>query len=276
MTDPPRPPADVVAYYETSVEVERLAFGLGTLELERTKELLARFLPPGASVADVGGATGRYADWLAGRGHRVELVDPVPLHVELAREAAGDPPRFGVHAADARALPFADASFDAVLLLGPLYHLGDAADRARAVQEAARICRDGGVVLAAAISRFAPLLGIVREGRIADAQTFENVATEVRTGRRVPPERRTRPFPDAYFHRPEELAAELAAAGLEVEGVYGVEGPGWLLRDFDTVDDATFERVLRAARELEAEPHLVAVSAHLLAVATRTGAPRAR
>jgi SAM-dependent methyltransferase len=276
VTEPPRPPPDVVAYYESEVEVERLAFGLGLLELERTKELLARFLPERARVADVGGATGRYAAWLVDRGHRVELVDPVPLHVEHARREAGEPPRFGVHEADARELPFPDDSFDAVLLLGPLYHLGERDDRLQALREAARVCRPGGVLCAAAISRVAPLLGIIREGRIADEETFRNVSEEVRTGRRVPPERRTMPFPDAFFHRPEELAAELEDAGFAVEGVYGVEGPGWLLRPFDAIDDATFERVLRAAREHERDPALVAVSAHLLAVATRTGAPGAR
>jgi ubiquinone/menaquinone biosynthesis C-methylase UbiE len=96
-------------------------------------------MPPRSRIADVGGGTGRYAEWLAAEGHEVELVEPVPFHVEQARERAGDPPGFGVHRADARAVPFADDTFDAVLILGPLYHLGEHEDRIAAACEARRV-----------------------------------------------------------------------------------------------------------------------------------------
>jgi SAM-dependent methyltransferase len=272
MTDPV-PPDDVVAYYAAAAEADRLSHGEGALEFTRTKEILGRFLPQRAGIADVGGAVGRYAEWLAGEGHRVELVEPVPLHVEHARKRAGDPPRFRVHMADARDLPFGDESFDAVLVLGPLYHLGDSAQRATALAEAARVCRPGGVVVAAAISRYAPLLDALRRGRIDDPRVFGNVQAETVSGRRVPAEQRTTPFPDAYFHLPEELAAELDAASLEVEDVFAVEGPGILLNDLDTLweDEAVRERLLWAARRAEADPHLRAVTAHLLGVARKSG-----
>jgi SAM-dependent methyltransferase len=110
----------LVASYSTGLETERLATGVGALEFERTKEIISRYLRPEAAVADVGGATGHYSEWLVGCGHVVDLVEPVPLHVEQARERAGQPPRFRVHLADARSLPFADESMDAVLMLGPL------------------------------------------------------------------------------------------------------------------------------------------------------------
>jgi SAM-dependent methyltransferase len=198
-------------------------------------------------------------------------VDPVPLHVELARERAGDPPRFAVHAADARALPFADESFDAVLLLGPLYHLGEVGERARALREARRICRVGGLVFAAAISRFAGLLDAVRTGSIVDEQVLANVRAEVQSGRRVDAARRTSPFPDAYFHLPDEFRAEAGSAGLDVLGLYGFDGPGWLQKDLEPLaeDDLLRERLLSLARDAEASPHLLALSAHLLVVARK-------
>jgi SAM-dependent methyltransferase len=142
-------------------------------------------MPPRSRIADVGGGTGRYAEWLAAEGHEVELVEPVPFHVEQARERAGDPPGFGVHRADARALPFADDTFDAVLILGPLYHLGEHEDRIAAACEARRVCRGGGLVVAAGISRFAPLLDTVRRGAIGDSRIVANIRDETRTGRRV-------------------------------------------------------------------------------------------
>ncbi len=262
---------DVLAYYDGDLEADRLVGGAGAIELERTKEILLRYLEPRSTIADVGGAVGRYAEWLVERGHNVELVDPVPLHVEAARERAGNPPRFGVHLGDARSLPFADESFDVVLLLGPLYHLGEAEDRARAIGEARRVCRPGGLVLAAAISRLAPLLENVRGGRFDEG--LANALEETASGRRVAAERRRAPFPDAYFHLPRELGDELATAGLGVEGVYGVEGPGWLLvRPDDTLEDGTLkETILAAARVCETDREMAAVSAHLLAVARKPG-----
>lgn len=201
-------------------------------------------------MADIGGGAGRYAAWLAERGHPVTLLEPVELHLREARRLAGEPPRFAVRRGDARALPFEDASLDAVLLLGPLYHLGERRDRARALDEAARVCRPGGVVLAAAISRFGPLLDAIRRGALGDERTFANLEAETAGGRRVAPGRRLSDFPDAYFHRPGELAAELGGAGLDVEGVYGIEGPGGLLADVDVAwDDRGRERGCCARRE---------------------------
>jgi SAM-dependent methyltransferase len=262
---------DVNAYYASGAEDDRLAAGIGALEFERTKELLVRFLSPRSRIADIGGGTGRYAEWLTLEGHEVELVEPLLLHVELARERAGDPPRFGVHGADARELPFADGVFDVVLLLGPLYHLGERADRQAAIVEARRICREGGLVVAAAISRFAPLLDMIRRGKINDPRVLANVEAETREGRRVSPERRTSAFPDAYFHRPEELEEELTAARLRIEGVFGIEGPGWLHPGLEELwdDAAVREAVLRTARAVESDAAATALSAHLLIVGTK-------
>ena len=76
---------------------------------------------------------------------------------------------------------------------------------------------------------------------------------------------------DTFFHHPDELKGEVTEAGFGPARVYGVEGPGWLLSDFDAwwEDDAYRDRLLLLARTLEAEPSMLAASAHLVAVATR-------
>jgi SAM-dependent methyltransferase len=124
------------AYYERGLERERLSDGRGDLEFTRTTEIVLRRLPAApAMVADIGGGPGRYALWLASLGYQVEHRDLVPLHVEqLTADAAGVP---GIHTAagDAQDLDLPDASVDAVLLLGPPYHLTDRAERVRARAE---------------------------------------------------------------------------------------------------------------------------------------------
>jgi ubiquinone/menaquinone biosynthesis C-methylase UbiE len=254
---------DITAYYDRGEEHGRLQ-SWGRLEFVRTQELLARFLPPApAAVLDIGGGPGAYAAWLARRGYRVHLLDPVALHVEQARE-------LGVTASvgDARALPFADASAEAVLLLGPLYHLVDADDRMRALAEARRVLRPGGVVAAAAISRFASTIDGLQKGYLADRAFERSVASTLPSGAHTNAERRERWFTTAYFHLPDHLAREIRDAGFSLEALLAIEGIGQWLADFDDwVDDpARREVLLRAIRRVEAEPSMLGASPHLLAV----------
>lgn len=256
---------EIRAYYETGVELDRLAQGYSRVEFARTKELLSRFLPvPPAKVLDVGGGPGRYAAWLADAGHKVLLVDASPLHVRQALELADG--RFAVAEGDARRLDVEDRLYDVVLMLGPLYHLVERGDRLAALTEAHRVLRSGGLLAAAAISRFSSLLDGLLRGLLRDADDWALVERDLRDGQHRPG--RHELFTTAYFHRPEELRAEVEEAGFAIEGLYGVEGPGWLRAE--TLDDPdAFEDVLRVARALEQEPATIGTSAHLLALARR-------
>ena len=256
---------EIAAHYAEGVELERMSGPTSRIEFARTQELLERFLPRRpAAVLDVGGGPGAYAGWLAERGYRVALVDPVPLHVEEATRRGG----FTATLGDARHLEHDDASFDAVLLLGPLYHLTERADRLRALTEAGRVLRPGGPVAVAAISRFASLLDGLVSGYLADPAFRAIVERDLAEGQHRNPDRRDAWFTTAFFHHPDELRAEVEEAGLALEGVFGVEGPGWLLPHLWD-DPEGRESLLLAARAIESEPALLGLSAHLLAVATR-------
>ena len=268
--------AEIAAYYALGLERDRLASGVGALEFMRTRALLERYLPmPPAAIADVGGGPGRYAVWMAERGHRVHLIDPVPLHVEQARAAAAErrvTALVSAEVGDARALPLPDESADAVILLGPLYHLPDRTDRIQALAEAGRVCRRGGVVIVAAISRFASTLDGLRAGYLEDPAFAAVAEADRRIGRHRNPTGDPAYFTTAYFHHPEELAAECVGAGLSHEVTRAVEGVGWLLPDLDErlADDRRRAVLLAALQSLEDEPTLLGVSAHLLAVARRS------
>jgi SAM-dependent methyltransferase len=266
---------DILRFYAQGREQERLARGIGTLELARTRELLERFLPPPpADVLDVGGGPGIHAAWLARSGYRTHLVDPVPLHVEQAFAAAAAQPDhpFTVALGDGRQLVEASESVDAVLLFGPLYHLAHRDDRLAALVEARRVLRAGGVALIAAISRFGSLLDGVRRGYLVDPEALQVIEETVRTGHNWNPRLERYPgwFTTAYFHRPDELAAEVEESGFLLESLLGVEGPGGFVGD-GWQDPGQQATLLHVARLVEQEPSLIGLSPHFLAVARKTG-----
>jgi SAM-dependent methyltransferase len=264
----------IESHYGTGYERSRLfPGGRPTLEFVRSMELLDRLLPaPPAQLLDIGGGPGTYAGPLAGRGYRVQLVDPVRLHVEQARRAAASDPAaaFTAVVGDARELPEPDQSQDAVLLFGPLYHLTDAAHRRRALAEARRVLRPGGRLLAMAVCRFASLLDGLYEGWLDDPVFRPIVDQDLVDGQHRNPDPVGRPefFTTAYFHTPDGLVEEIERAGFSATAIYGVEGPGWPLRQ-EWADPQRREQILFAARSVETEPSLIGFSDHLIAAATR-------
>lgn len=262
---------EVRAYYDRSEERDRLSSAKGALELERTQEILLRHLPAApAVVADIGGGPGRYAWWLADLGHGVEHRDLMPLHVEqLASEGR---PEIRTAVGDALDLDLDDASVDAVLLLGPLYHLRERADRVLALAEAARVVRPGGIVFAAAISRWAPRLdGVVTDRLYAALPQLLDLVPGVESSGDLPPA-----HPGgfaAYTHRPDELLGEVREAGLVTEDLVGVEGLPLSAAETTArrADPTDWQVLLDSARAIERVPELLGLSPHLLCTARRPG-----
>lgn len=233
----------------------------GPLEFARTQEIVRAHLPSGR-VLDIGGGAGVHAAALQRDGYEVELIDPVPRHVEQAR--AG---RVRARVGDARELPFPDASFDGVLLLGPLYHLTWRNHRMQALREAARVVRPGGFVFAAGLSRFIAL-GMATLGRQVPVPYPADWVALAAHGTPAPGMR----FPAGHFHTAEELGEEVSAVGMHVLDVVGVEGPaGALLESLARADADLVEASMKVARAAASVPGVRDMSAHLIAVA-RVGA----
>ncbi|SEO25597.1 class I SAM-dependent methyltransferase [Actinacidiphila rubida] len=266
----PQVAPEIIEFYsETFDESARLTTTAdGALELVRTQEILRRVLPATpADILDVGGGPGVHAGWLVADGHRVHLVDPVARHLEQAA-ATG----CGTELGDARHLRAETDSYDVVLLLGPLYHLLERADRDRALAEARRVARPGGLVVAAAISRYASLFEHTATTFLTRGPVRDAVADILATGRHEPGRKG---FTAAYFHTAEGLAEEMAAAGLGNVRIHGVEGPTWSLlkaaeqhTGASLRDSPMFQAALTAARLADPYPDLLAASSHMLATAT--------
>ncbi|MFJ6783871.1 class I SAM-dependent methyltransferase [Streptomyces yangpuensis] len=256
--------ADFYAEYDEASRLHSTA--TGRLELERTQELLRQYLPlPSARVLDLGGGPGTHARWLVEDGYEVLLVDPVPKHVEQARENA---PGCSAELGDARELTLPTHSFDAVLLLGPLYHLADRGDRLRALSEARRVAKPGGLVAAAGISRYS----LMQDYTVSAGLTPELLAGEVTEVVRTGSYDGSRGFTVVHFHTAAELSQEVAEAGLRGVRVHGVEGPGWAYVvaagrcSGQEVAGALVADAIATARLADEQGVFTDASAHILAV----------
>jgi SAM-dependent methyltransferase/uncharacterized protein YbaR (Trm112 family) len=115
-------------------------------------------LPPGgdAELLDVGCNWGRWTLAAAGAGYRAVGIDPALEAVAAARRVAAQLGREAEYVvADARRLPFPDASFDVVFSYSVLQHFGKA-DAVRALGEIARVLRPGGKALVQMANAFGP------------------------------------------------------------------------------------------------------------------------
>jgi len=169
------------------------------VEYAMTKRYLLRYIPEGATIADIGVGTGHYSELLARRGSTIHLVDVALLLLQATQERLTKAGLAGqilsttnASATDLSFIP--DESCDAVLMLGPFYHLSQASERHTAATEARRILRPGGLLFAAGINRLTMLYwrySACPENILGDREWLE---TCTRTGDLGSPEDGVPPF----------------------------------------------------------------------------------
>jgi SAM-dependent methyltransferase len=272
---------DLRAYYAARGDSEwaRLDRPEGVIEWRLTCRTLATHLPPGGRLLDLGGGPGRYAEWLAARGHRVVLADLSAELLDVARARLASAAVEEIVQVDACDLSrFGDASFDAVVALGPFYHLPDAERRDRAARELVRVLRPGGIAVIACMPRTQLLRRVMsRDLESVRLMDDEFVSALLDRGELVNPVRGH--FTDGHGVRPEEVAPYFAGHGLSSIELRAAEGISSAIEAevirLATTDPPRFERVMELLWRTATEPSILGMCSHLLFVARKvTPTPR--
>ena len=273
----------VELHYDRFAEREWERLDRHRMEFAVTCRVLDEHLPPPPGrILDVGGGPGRYALHLTQLGYRVTLIDLSQRSLDLALEKAT---AAGIYLpsplrGDATALPdrlegaAEDFSgiFDAVLLMGPLYHLLAEAERLAAVREAYRALRPGGLIFASFITRFAPLRDVaIHSPRwiVDHPNRYRQMLNEGRN-----PAREDSAFPDSYFAHPDEIVPLMDAGGFRHLLLQGCEGI--LAGHEETVnaaDDELWPAWVDLNYRLGREPSLWGAADHLLYVGAKPVPP---
>jgi ubiquinone/menaquinone biosynthesis C-methylase UbiE len=261
----------VQSYYDANAQLEWERFDRHRLEFAITKRALAEFLPPSpAAILDCGGGPGRYAIHLTQLGYRVTLLDLAQGNLALARQRASE---IGVEVAavvHGNALDlsrFAADAFDAVLLLGPLYHLVTQPERDQAVREALRVLRPGGMFFAAFITLYAPFRDSIAKGylkKLADDPSLAETLLRDQSDNVG--------FTDAWFARPAEVRPWLETFPLRTRALLATEGvAAGHEQHLNALDEASFEYWVDLSYRLCGDPHLLGAADHLLYVGEKAG-----
>ena len=194
------------------------------VEFITTLHFLDEYLRPGLKIIDVGAGTGRYAFYLAQQNCHVTALDIVPHYVKLMQEKAKQHSlKVDIYQGDAKNLfQFDDAKFDAVLCMGPLYHLKMEKDRNKALAECLRVLKQGGIIAAAYVNRYAShLIEILQDDKPLDAKFLEKIISKgIQAGR----------MSDSfYFSYPAEIEQMMSDFGVSKEKNVGTDGITYLL-----------------------------------------------
>jgi ubiquinone/menaquinone biosynthesis C-methylase UbiE len=261
-------------FYAHEIEANRLESEWFKLEGIRTKEIIERYLNKDKlEILDIGGGAGYYSFWLHEKGHNVTLIDLSPKNIELVQKnsAATGRKLKKVEIGDAVNLNISDEQFDIVLMLGPLYHLTDRAERIIALREALRVLKPGGLLLAAVISRYGSLIDGFQRDLVMDDQFFNLLINDLRTGVHLNETDNLQYFTTAYLHTPKEITTEIADSGLKFEKLIPVESFGWIAGNFNekAKDPDYMKKMLGTIRLVEGNEDLIAMSPHIMVVARK-------
>lgn len=259
----------VEGFYDSNAEREWARLDAHRTEFAVTMRALSDYLPtPPATILDVGGGPGRYSIALAQSGYDVTLLDLSSAELEFARAKAEEAEVALADYRHANALDLSElspGSYDAVLLMGPLYHLLTEDERRRALLEARHVLTDRGVIFASFITRYAPLRYAAKfqpDLLIKGDPPWKELLAH---GQNRPTQAGY--FTEAYFAHPSEIVPLMESCGFEILDLVGCEGVVARIEErVNELNGELWQAWVELNYQVGKDPSLHGASEHLLFV----------
>ncbi len=256
-------------YYSVFDEWSRLSSPEGMLEFTLLHRIIDKTIKIGSKVLDLGGGPGRHTIELAKKGYTMTLGDLSPDLVKTAKEKAKGVPNIEsidvVNSVDMKI--YKDASFDAVLCFGPLYHIIDDADIDRTLSEVYRVLKPGGEILAIYIPYLTGVSGIIERSMYDPAQVDAAVLDEVyRKG--IFHNKTDSGFQEGRFLKASEVNTIMSKAGFLKTQIRSVRGFGYKLEkgiiQKESEDKEMYNKIIQIIEESAALSELADTNGHAL------------
>lgn len=224
------------------------------VEFITTSRAIESALFPGARMLDIGAGAGEYSLHFAKQGYAVTAVELSPANIAAFQPKIS--PEHPIRLLQGNALDlsmFADASFDVVLLMGPLYHLSRAADRDRAIAEAKRVCTPDGTIFFAFISNdMVVLTELAYHPQFFSEETYDHDSFKVED------------FPFVFFTL-DQMRQMLVQNGIAIRREIAADGVSELLEDtINALSDEDYAQYVRYHLYCSEKPEMLGRSSHLL------------
>ena len=247
-------------FYSNYDEDGRLRSRYGMVEFLTTMRYIEKYLKPGMRILEIGAGTGRYSHALAQKGYQVDAVELVEHNIEIFKQKTMPGENVTVRQGNAMDLrTFASETYDITLLLGPMYHLFTKADQLRALAEAVRVTKKGGVIFAAYCGNEATMIqycfgrGMLREERyrnLVDPVTFKASSD---------------PAEQFQLYRKEEIDELMVDFSVERLHYVGTDmATNYMRETVDAMDDELFDLYVQYHYSICERADCVGVSHHIL------------
>ena len=248
------------SYYESYDEDGRLTSKHGMVEYITTMKYIEKYLQPGMRILEIGAATGRYSHALARKGYRVDAVELIEHNIEIFKQNTLPEETVTIIQGNAMDLSsFKSNTYDITLLLGPMYHLFTTEDKLKALSEAIRVTKRGGVVLVAYCMGDASVLsyGFIRghiyeiiEKCMVNTETFDTFSN---------------PWDIFELHRKEDI--DKLRNKFDVTQLHFIATDGYtnhMRETVDQMDDETYELYLKYHFAICERQDMIGYSHHTL------------